>query len=308
MADLLPAEVLRFLVIRPKPNTPVNFSADEEGIVKLFNDFDRFHSRVTREKNANDDETAVYKLSELSGDGGYLAPNFQFVAALVQLPHLNALTEIEKRAGRALTEADLRHVNRRIASARLWVEKYAKEEEKTRLQETLPARAEELSAAQRAFLHSLADQLPGTAWEDDPLQTKIFEAARMTPIDQPLAFRAIYRVLLDRDAGPKAGNLIAFLDADFVVKRFRELSFSRPNFWRETAITKEELAAWMEQNREKIAGIDYATSAELDLVSFETIFQMKDGKKQLKRVLLPVSQGTGGMLAILQPVTGGLTA
>ena len=38
MTDLLPPEVLRFLMIRTKPNSPVNFDVNEEGIVKLFNE------------------------------------------------------------------------------------------------------------------------------------------------------------------------------------------------------------------------------------------------------------------------------
>ena len=46
MADLLPPEVLRFLMIRTKPNSPVNFDVQEEGIVKLFNEFDRYHARA----------------------------------------------------------------------------------------------------------------------------------------------------------------------------------------------------------------------------------------------------------------------
>ncbi|MCX8512569.1 MAG: lysine--tRNA ligase, partial [Chthoniobacteraceae bacterium] len=56
MADLLPPEVLRFLMIRTKPNSPVNFDVNEDGIVKLFNEFDRYHTRVTRDKNATPDE------------------------------------------------------------------------------------------------------------------------------------------------------------------------------------------------------------------------------------------------------------
>src|SRR5205085_3908697 len=103
---------------------------------------------------------------------------------LIQLPHLDAVKEIEKRAGRPLTAIERAHLDARIRSARVWVERYASEEEKTRLQETLPARAAELTQTQRAFLHALADALPHTAWEDDALQSKIFEVARLTPVDQ----------------------------------------------------------------------------------------------------------------------------
>ncbi len=314
MADLLPPEVLRFLMIRTKPNSPVNFGGNEkdggeddgkikeEGIVKLFNEFDRFHSRVNHEKNATPDESLIIRISELKPEGDYATANFQLITALVQMPHLDAAREIEKRAGRPLTEIERKHLERRIQSARLWVEHYAKEEEKTRLQETLPARANELSAVQRAFLQALAAALPQTTWEDDALQSKIFEVARLTPIEQPVAFKAIYRVLLDREAGPKAGNLLAFLDPKFVIPRFQELPVSRVDFWRESATSRADLEKWLTQNREKIESFTSATASEGDLISFEMTFRMKDGKNQLKRVLLANNGDAEALTALLQQV------
>jgi lysyl-tRNA synthetase, class I len=304
MADLLPPEVLRFLMIRTKPNSPVNFDVHEEGIVKLFNEFDRFHNRVHRDKNATADETAVMRLAELQPEGDYAVAGFQLISALVQMPHLDAVHEITKRLGRPLTEVESRHLDQRIQSAKVWVERFAGDEEKTRLQETLPERAQALSAAPRAFLHALAAALPGTPWEDDALQAKIFEVARLTPIDQPVAFKAIYRVLLDREAGPKAGNLLAFLDPKFVIPRFLELPFARADFWRETAISAEELDKWLAQNKDKIAESSYAIAADLDLVAHEITFVLKDGKRQLKRLLLPTITAPSGLLAQLPSLVG----
>jgi lysyl-tRNA synthetase class 1 len=308
IADLLPPEVLRFLMIRTKPNSPVNFDVKEEGIIKLFNEFDRYHARVNREKNATPDEACVYELSELNPEGEYFTANFQLVAALVQMPHLDILAEITKRKGSALNEVERRHLDQRIASAKVWVEHYASEEEKTRLQETLPARAHELTAAQRAFLHRLAAALPETHWDDEALQSKVFEIARMTPIEQPLAFKAIYRVLLDREAGPKAGNLLAFLSPDFVIARFRELPFERLEYWRETATSVEDLEKWLAQQREKIAGTTWTTEMEGSVAAFELTITMKDGKRQLKRLLVegqPVESVVGGLLAQLGASPGG---
>jgi len=316
IANLLPPEVLRFLMIRTKPNSPVNFGKKElkndngvvieeggigeEAIVKLYNEFDRYQSRAVVEKNATPDEACVYGLSELTPEGAYFNANFQLVSALVQMPHLNVVEQVTRRKGSPLTDIERRHLDQRVASARLWVEYYASEEEKTRLQETLPARAQELGAAQRAFLHRLADALPETPWDDDNLQAKIFEIARLTPIEQPVAFKAIYRVLLDREAGPKAGNLLAFLEAGFVIPRFRELPFNVVDYWRETATSPEDLEKWLGQQREKIANSTWTTAMEGSVASFEIIFTMKDGKRQLKRVLVegqPVENATSGLLA-----------
>lgn len=310
MADLLPPEVLRFLMIRTKPNSPVNFDVHEEGIVKLFNEFDRFHVRVNRDKTATADEVAVMRLAELKEEGGYVQANFQVVSALVQMPHLDVVHEIEKRVGRPLTEVERHHLDARIRSVKVWVERFAGEDEKTHLQETLPARAQELTAAQRGFLQQLATALPETPWEDEALQSKIFEVARLTPIEQPVAFKAIYRVLLDKEAGPKAGNLLAFLDKDFVIPRFQELAVSREDFLRETSISTEELEKWMAKEREKIASSDYATATEGSLAVLEITFVMKDGKRLLKRLRIEgqTDPAVPGLLARLQPPLSGQTA
>ena len=300
MADLLPPEVLRFLMIRTKPNSPVNFDVREEGIVKLYNEFDRYHTRVNHDKNATPDEASVLRVCELVPEGDYFNANFQLVSALVQMPHLDPVAEITRRKGAPLTAVERRHLDQRIASARLWVESYASEEEKTRLQEVLPARAHELTAAQRAFLHRLAAGLRDTPWEDDALQTKVFETARLTPLEQPVAFKAIYRVLLDREAGPKAGNLLAFLDRDYVIARFQELPFARLDCWRETATSEADLEKWFTQNAEKIAGKTWTTEMDGDVAAFEILVEMKDGKRQLKRILVQghdASRAVPGVLA-----------
>ncbi|MEK0447026.1 MAG: hypothetical protein RLZZ399_2347 [Verrucomicrobiota bacterium] len=286
MANLLPPEVLRFLMIRTKPNSPVNFDVHEEGIVKLFNEFDRYQTRVCRDKNATPDEAAVFRLAEREPQGDFFQGNFQLVSALAQMPHLDTVSEMQKRLGRPLSEIEKKALERRIQSVRLWVESYASEEEKTRLQETLPARAQELSATQRAFLHQLAQALETTPWEEDTLQAAVFEVARQTPIEQPVAFKAIYRVLLDKESGPKAGNLMAYLDRAFVCRRLVEVSVDREAYWAESAISQEELTKWMTQQREKIGSYTHTLQTGAAGNYLELTVEMKDGKRHLRRVRL----------------------
>jgi lysyl-tRNA synthetase class 1 len=296
VADLLPPEVLRFLMIRTKPNSPVNFDVQEEGIIKLFNEFDRYQARVYRDKNATPDETLVFKLAEIQPQGDFFQANFQLVSALAQMPHLNVVLEMQKRLGRELTPIELQALERRIQSVDVWVRGYAREEEKTRLQETLPARASELSATQCAFLRRLGDALENVAWEDDVLQATVFETARLTPIEQPVAFKAIYRVLLDKEAGPKAGNLFAYLERDFLRKRFAEVPFDREAFWRESALSESDFAKWLQQNREKIVSYSHALQSASGGNVLELTAEMQDGKKHLRRVWLQATPDVPNLL------------
>ena len=144
MADFLPPEVLRFLMIRTPPRQHVNFEPSEVHIIKAFNEFDRAKQRYFHDANLKPDDKRVYEISQVTPEPDYWAADFQLVTALIQMPHLDAVKELEKRKGSPFTELERKHLDLRIRAAKYWLEHYATEEEKTRLQETLPARASEL--------------------------------------------------------------------------------------------------------------------------------------------------------------------
>jgi len=305
MANFLPPEILRFLLIRPFPRQPVNFEPSEVYIIKLFNEFDRYHHKFYHDPKANPGDKRIYELSLVDPEPDHWLADFQLVAALTQMPHLDLVKELEKRKGSPFTDVEREHLELRIRAAHYWVQHYATEEEKTRLQETLPARAQELSATQRAFLQTLASLLPHTEWEGNALQVAVFNAARLTPIDQPNAFKAIYRILLDRDNGPKAGNFLSFLDRNFVVRQFSELPVDKLAFWKETAMTEEAFEQWLAKEKSNITEL----SAKLDLAPagggslsgqehglgvIEFLATMADGKTYRKRVLSERFQDTPG--------------
>ena len=296
MADFLPPEILRFLLIRPPPRQPVNFEPSEVYIIKLFNEFDRSLHKYYQDPKALPGDKRIYELSQVDPEPDHWVADFQLVAALSQMPHLDTVKELEKRKKSPFTDLERKHLELRIRAARYWVDHYATEEEKTRLQDTLPERASSLTQTQRAFLQKLSEQLPQTTWEGDALQVAVFNAARLTPIDQPSAFKAIYRVLLDRENGPKAGNFLSFLDREFVVKRCAELTVDRIRFWDESSLTEATLRDWLTKEK---ANISTAT-AELPLVAvegglaigvLEFTLVTSEGKHHCKRVRL--DEGTG---------------
>jgi lysyl-tRNA synthetase class 1 len=299
MADFLPPEILRFLLIRPAPKQPVNFEPSEVYIIKLFNDFDRFLNKFYHDQKALESDKRVFEISQVDPEPEHWVADFQLVSALTQMPHLDTIAELEKRKGSPFTEVERKHLERRIQAAQYWIDRYAAEEEKTRLQETLPARAQELAASQLAFLHILANQLAETPWQGDALQAAIFTAARLTPIDQPSAFKALYRVLLDRDNGPKAGNFLSFLEKDFVLNRLRELSVDPHAYWQETASTEEAVAKWLIKEKASIAGAAARiATTEPALHALEILVRTHDGKTHCKRILLP-AENTGESAAAL---------
>ncbi len=292
MADFLPPEVLRFLMLRTPPRQHVNFEPTEVHIIKAFNEFDRAKQRNFSDAAAKPEDKRIYDISQVAPEPDYWSADFQLVTALVQMPHLDAIKELEKRKGAPFTELDKKHLDLRIRAAKYWLEHYATEEEKTKLQDTLPARAEDLSEAQRGFLHYLAIALKDAEWKDDQLQITVFNAARLTPIDQPHAFKAIYRVLLDRESGPKAGNLLSFLDRAFVLKRFNEVPYNERDFLGETGLSVEAFEQYASLEKAKITAMralyrPIPNDPGNSVVEFA--ITMADGKNHCRRI--PLGEG-----------------
>ena len=155
---------------------------------------DSIHARIAIPQGSEDDKR-VYQLAQTTLADDFYAADFQLVATIAQLPHLDLTGEIEKRKGAALTAIERRQLERRAQAARYWLEHYASPEERIVLQETLPERAAELTAGQRAFLHQLAARLPDIPQDDNALQAALFDTARLTfRSRRPSAFKALYRV------------------------------------------------------------------------------------------------------------------
>jgi lysyl-tRNA synthetase class 1 len=285
MANLLPPELLRFLMMRTPPARAVNFSPEHEGLVRLFSDYDRLMTKVVIKKEATEDERQTLVLSQVGplDETIEFLPDFDLVLTLVQMPHIDTRLVLEQRKGSPLNAGEARLLDERIACATTWLNHFATEDQKLSIQPTLPEAAQALSQTSRAFLHRLADGLAAAPREPDVVQTAIFNAARMTPIAQPDAFKALYRVLLNRDSGPKAGNLLAYLDRDLILNRLRELPVDEAAYFEESAIDAAALSAFFEKNRGDIVNVVYEP-ATADSGFLLLQIEMRNGQTHARRL------------------------
>ncbi|MGH8908963.1 MAG: lysine--tRNA ligase [Egibacteraceae bacterium] len=287
IADLLPPEVLRFLMIRTAPSRTVNFSPTQDRIITLYRDYDRYREWALQENVEHSNARRVYDLSRVADSPRpQFTISFDLLLSILQLPHLDVFSEAAKLKGAPLDTDEVRDLEYRRSSALHWLEHYADDTDRIRVQESLPESAAALTHAQRAFLQKLAQSLAAVEWSADALQAAIFDAARLTPLPQGSAFRAMYRVLLDRDSGPRAGNLLAFLDRSFVISRFESLPFSTVEYWRESLSGEDAFERWLTQNLSGITSMSALLDADGGLMVIEFTIVMDDGKTLLHRVLL----------------------
>ena len=275
MTNMLPAEILRFLMIRTAPKKFVNFSTDFAYMVKLYNDFDRLY----QSKSTDEQQKMLAMLELKSGESAYHPIGFQVLVALLQLPHLDVEAEINKRS-----TGNHQALKKRISSAKYWLANFIADDDRIELQKTLPASVANLSQTQRAFLNILGDMITDEQLTDDEYQRIIFDASRLTPINQAQAFQAIYRALLDKDQGPKGGALFSFLKPDFLQVRFRNIEYQQDLFLEQSAIPVAEFNKWYEQNKGMISNLSFSKKSSNGLIFLELIATINNDKKFLKRI------------------------
>lgn len=208
LLEVLPPQLVRFLMIKAAPNQAVEFSPYNSLMIpQLYDDF---------EKAAGSDKdylSRAYHFSSIGGKNGFPKVRFLTLAQWLQMPNME--NEIKK--------AD---ATRWATYAKVWVEKYAPESEKFVVQKDTPPEAAELSEKQKIYVKKIAEILDETK-DVETLQVKIYEIAKEENIPSKDAFAAVYISLLGKNHGPKAAALIASLDKEFVKKRFNDVSSLR---------------------------------------------------------------------------------
>jgi lysyl-tRNA synthetase, class I len=233
IAEVVPPEQLRFLFLRPKPNHAIDFDPDgTDQIPRLFDEYDKF-AAATDGRDVKGDlppgfaATFRYALLDPSADvaaeAAAFRPAFSHLALLLQIPGVSVDDRVADEKGADLTERESAILEERTTAARGWLETYAPERALVRVRETLPAEAADLAETQRAYLAALAARTAetpptgGNEWQD-----AIFATAAASGLEAKAAFDALYRSFLGRTNGPRAGWLLASLDAAFVIGRLRE--------------------------------------------------------------------------------------
>ncbi len=233
VSDLVPTGMLRFLMVKMRPETTIEFTPGGNTIPFLFNEFDRIEriyfglEKVDERERTNTQR--VYELSFL-GKIPKQKPfriSFDFASMLTQaLPEKNRIKEsiqILKRTGhlkKKLTDFERTELKKRLDYADLWSKELAPENMKVTLLKEVPEDVKKkLSDKQMSALENLGKFLK-TDRKDQEIWSMIRRTAEEEGINPKEVFQAAYLMLLGRPYGPRLIPFIQSLDKKFVVKRF----------------------------------------------------------------------------------------
>lgn len=136
VVEVLPADVLRFLLVRSKPKTAFSFKLDKESILKLYDQFDQYLRKYHSEPTSP--ESKAFKLSIIANEVPQFTLKMSSLIYLLQLPNIDLTKVATKDKGGELTNTEEAELKRRVKVAKTLIDQL-QPKERIRLQESLPS-------------------------------------------------------------------------------------------------------------------------------------------------------------------------
>jgi lysyl-tRNA synthetase class 1 len=207
MLDVVPPEVLRYLIIRNKPEKHIEFDPAMP-LITLVDEYDQ---------RAGDPR--ALELSSINKSQPFQVP-FRHLVTAVQIARgdRELLLKALSRSGYDTSQPE--EILARAKNVEIWLERYAPPFVKFQLQEVLPAAVKNLTSQERQGLGILAQRIGDKNASE--IHDLIYDLAQELGLDPKKFFQAVYLAFLGDRQGPKAGWFLASLDREFVLRRLKE--------------------------------------------------------------------------------------
>jgi lysyl-tRNA synthetase class 1 len=211
MLEVVPPEVLRYLILRAPPQRSIKIDPGLP-LLQLIDEYDDVEAK-------NRDSRAL-ELSAISGIRPVGVP-YRHMVTVVQVAQgdFDKCLRILQRSGYAV--GNVEGLRQRATYAQRWLETFAPEDLRFSIQEQLPAAAHELTPAQGHALKRLSERLQA-GMSGEQIHQLIYDIKDELGGKPDLLFKAIYMALLGKAQGPRAGWFLSTLETTFVKQRFAE--------------------------------------------------------------------------------------
>lgn len=250
-ASILPPDILRFLLVRTPIERSIDFNPFGDTIPNLVDDYDRcltayfdkLENKIPEGKQGEvlEDFARIAELSQvrpLPTTRMYL-PRFRTIVNLLKT-RADILEFFEKQKGSALNDYERELLEERIIYAEGYLKTYAEDSDKIELLESLPDGLA-LTQSQKTFLKLLKIELEKLETEDraaspkaveprsgsdperDKIQEIVFTILKENHLQAKEVFKAFYQILIGKEFGPKASDMILEFGVKTVVARIHKV-------------------------------------------------------------------------------------
>ncbi len=219
-AKILPAEVLRFFILQHPPSKRLYFDPIN-GVVQLM---DEFAILAAKPDKTESEQQLLYICTRGIEHKTVSRVPFSHLVASYQaaLKDTGRTLEIISRTEYAdVAQEDASIIKNELQFIDEWLQRHAPEDVKFEL---LPAIGDiELNEAEKAFLNALADKVSAApadadgAWFHDAIY-ELKDDSGMTPKEM---FTVLYKVIIGKTSGPRAGWFLSILPREWLVNRLK---------------------------------------------------------------------------------------
>ena len=231
MTKILPANLIRFLLIKPRPNAVIDFDPyDDNNITFLYDRYDKAERIYFDIDKADEKEKKIQsRIYELSYVGEI--PNkiptqipLKFAAIVIQIAMNNEEKAIEilqnmKHLPEKLEGAERHSVLQRLNDAKRWINKFASDNNKFQLNEKINASELKFDHKVKKALQLVVKRLEEKTWQDKELHDEFYKICEKLELENKEFFKGAYILLIGKEKGPLLAKFVLAVGLD----KFRNL-------------------------------------------------------------------------------------
>lgn len=216
---IIPSEAMRYFILSAAPNKLLHFDPIG-GLTRLIDEFAALIAKPDKDEH----EKRLIELCENSVESVVSSVPFSHLVASYQA----ALKDPEKtletiaRTEHASTVKEQKDIIlKELKFIDNWLNKWAPDDVKFEIKESVDP--DSFSEAEKKYLQALADiietgpSVPDAEW----LHKTIYDFKDKTELAPKQLFQTLYKVLIGKDSGPRAGWFLSSLPRDWLIRRLK---------------------------------------------------------------------------------------
>ncbi len=216
ISQLFPPQILRFLLVKTRPETALDFK--EENMPAVYNDFERHERIYFGSEDADEREKVnakrVYELSvigKIPKKKPSRAPFEKLIEFTKIAPEEGRIGFIVKKLKESGYNAKTGQVKESMPYVENWINDFETEDKKQVV----------LNQKGKLLIQNIVDMLEKES-SPDQIQTKLFEIIKSSGLQISEGFKLLYNIILNSDRGPRLGQYVVERGKEEIIRKLED--------------------------------------------------------------------------------------
>jgi len=226
-----PAKILRYLLIATRPNAVIDFDpVNKNDLILLYDRFDKTEriyygiDKVANEQEASKHKR-VYELAHVGKIPEKMMPQVSFslcgiiIQVALDVDKAIRLLQKMKHLPDKMSEDETNHVKERLKFAETWVNNFAPEQFRFKVQDKVDIK---IAESHKGLVKHFIDYLKKNEIDEEALYEEFYNASRKHGIEPKDFFKTAYLILIGKEKGPRLAAFMASLGKEKIISLFEQ--------------------------------------------------------------------------------------